>query len=142
MTFTNKRATAAAAALMAGSLILTACSSADKGGSEGGSKGESKYQMTDAKGELKGEGASSQQNAMENVFYPAFSEAGNTLAYNSTGSGAGQTQFVSGQVDFAGSDSALKDDQVDAAKKRCKGNDAWHLPMVVTSGCGVPPRGC
>ncbi|AEI08473.1 phosphate ABC transport system substrate-binding protein [Corynebacterium resistens DSM 45100] len=131
MTFTNKRATAAAAALMAGSLILTACSSADKGGSEGGSKGESKYQMTDAKGELKGEGASSQQNAMENVFGPAFSEAGNTLAYNSTGSGAGQTQFVSGQVDFAGSDSALKDDQVDAAKKRCKGNDAWHLPMVV-----------
>ena len=68
MTFTNKRATAAAAALMVGSLILTACSSADKGGSEGGSKGESKYQMTDAKGELKGEGASSQQNAMELSF--------------------------------------------------------------------------
>lgn len=122
-----KRTSAAAAALFAGSLVLTACSNAD----EGGKGGESNYEMSDVTGELRGEGASSQQNAMENVFGPAFSENGSTLAYNSTGSGSGQTQFLSNQVDFAGSDSPLKDDQVAKAAKRCGGNDAWHLPMVI-----------
>ncbi len=38
--------------------------------------------------------------------------SGKTLAYNPTGSGAGVDQFIAKQVDFAGSDSALKDDQV------------------------------
>ncbi len=37
--------------------------------------------------------------------------SGKTLAYNPTGSGAGVDQFIAKQVDFAGSDSALKDDQ-------------------------------
>jgi phosphate transport system substrate-binding protein len=50
-----------------------------------------------------------------------------------TGSGAGIKQFTSGQVDFAGSDSALKADkgEVEAAKTRCKGSEALNLPMVV-----------
>ena len=35
--------------------------------------------------------------------------------------------------DFAGSDSALKEDkgEVEAAKERCDGNDAWHLPTTI-----------
>ena len=126
-----KHISAAAGVLFAGSLVLTACSNADNSGSGEGKGSESNYEMTDASGELTGEGASSQQNAMENVFGPAFSESGSSLAYNSTGSGAGQTQFVAGQVAFAGSDSPLKDDQIEGAKKRCEGNDAWHLPMVI-----------
>lgn len=130
MKLTNKRTSAVAATIVAGSLILTACSSADKG-SGSGSEGASNDKMQEATGELRGEGASSQQNAMDNVFGPAFSASGATLAYNATGSGAGQTQFVSGQVDFAGSDSPLKEDQVAAAAERCGGNDAWHLPMVI-----------
>ena len=58
------------------------------------------------------------------------------MNYNPTGSGAGIKQFNAGQVDFAGSDSALKTEAVDgvveadAAKTRCKGNAAWNLPMV------------
>ena len=126
-----KRTSAAAAALFASSLVLAACSNAEQNSdsSEGGS--DSKYEMADVTGELRGEGASSQQNAMENVFGPAFSASGSTLAYNGTGSGAGQEQFIANQVDFAGSDSALKDEQVAAAAKRCGGNEAWHLPMVI-----------
>jgi len=129
--FTMKRGSAAAATLIAGSLVLTACSNSDNKGSSSDSGSDSKYQMADVTGELRGEGASSQQNAMDNVFGPAFSQSGSTLAYNATGSGAGQTQFIAGQVDFAGSDSPLKDNQVADAKKRCQGNDAWHLPMVI-----------
>ncbi|MBC2681219.1 phosphate ABC transporter substrate-binding protein PstS [Corynebacterium anserum] len=122
---------AAAGVLFASSLVLTACSNADN--AAGGGKGDStsNYDMADVTGELTGEGASSQQNAMENVFAPAFSAAGSSLAYNSTGSGSGQTQFVAGQVDFAGSDSPLKDDQIAAAQKRCDDHPAWHLPMVI-----------
>ncbi|WP_459612644.1 phosphate ABC transporter substrate-binding protein PstS [Corynebacterium urogenitale] len=126
-----KHISAAAGVLFAGSLALTACSNADNSSSNGEGGSESNYEMTDATGELAGEGASSQQNAMENVFGPAFSASGSSLAYNSTGSGAGQTQFVAGQVAFAGSDSPLKDEQIEDAKKRCEGNDAWHLPMVI-----------
>ncbi len=125
-----KRSGAAAAALFASTLVLAGCSNADNnsGDSNGG---ESNYDMADVSGTLNGEGASSQQNAMENVFGPAFSESGSTLAYNATGSGAGQEQFLANQVDFAGSDSPLKDEQVETAAKRCGGNEAWHLPMVI-----------
>ena len=55
--------------------------------------------------------------------------------YNPTGSGAGIKQFTAGQVDFAGSDSALKTEMKDgvveqtAADKTC-GSTAWNLPMV------------
>jgi len=52
------------------------------------------------------------------------------LSYNPTGSGAGVNQFIAGQVDFAGSDSALSKDQPAAAAKRCGGNPAWNLPLV------------
>ena len=35
------------------------------------------------------------------------------MNYNPTGSGAGIKQFIAGQVDFAGSDSALKTEEKD-----------------------------
>jgi phosphate transport system substrate-binding protein len=59
--------------------------------------------------------------------------AGTTVNYNATGSGAGIKQFNAGQVDFAGSDSALKKDkgEVERGAKRCQGNSALNLPMVV-----------
>ena len=56
---------------------------------------------------------------------------GSTLSYNATGSGSGQSQFIANTVAFAGSDSPLKDEQIEDAKNRCDGNDAWHLPMVI-----------
>ena len=52
-------------------------------------------------------------------------------AYGGGGSGKGVTDFISNQVDFGGSDSALKEAQfADAKSKRCKNNDAIDLPMV------------
>ncbi|MBC6795922.1 phosphate ABC transporter substrate-binding protein PstS [Corynebacterium sp. LK28] len=126
-----KRTSAAAATLFAGSLILTACSNADNNDNGGSNGAESTREMEEATGELRGEGASSQDNAIQNIFGPAFSNTGATLAYTASGSGDGQKKFIAGQADFAGSDSPLKDDQIADAKKRCEGNDAWHLPMVI-----------
>ncbi|MDO4609844.1 phosphate ABC transporter substrate-binding protein PstS [Corynebacterium sp.] len=104
---------------------MTACS--ESGGGETQVEG-----LADATGQLQGEGATSQQRAMDHfaALYEAASP-GSTLSYNATGSGSGQSQFIAGTTAFAGSDSALDEDQVDDAKKRCGGNDAWHLPMVI-----------
>ena len=84
-------------------------------------------------GTLNGEGSSAQKNAIEEAI-AAFGDqcSGAKVNYNPTGSGAGIKQFIAGQVDFAGSDSALNSDKgepADAAK-RCQGNPAWNLPMV------------
>lgn len=50
--------------------------------------------------------------------------------YGGGGSSKGISDFTGNQTDFAGSDSALKDDQKAAAKTRCGGADAIDLPMV------------
>jgi phosphate transport system substrate-binding protein len=77
------------------------------------------------------EGSTAQQNAIAE-FNKVWGQtcSGKTLAYNPTGSGAGVDQFIAKQVDFAGSDSALKDDQVTKAAERCGSNPAWNLPLV------------
>ncbi|MGK2880041.1 MAG: phosphate ABC transporter substrate-binding protein PstS [Mycobacterium sp.] len=80
---------------------------------------------------LTAEGSTAQKNAMDE-FVAAWGEAceGKTLNYNATGSGTGRTQFIEGLVDFAGSDSALKEEQIAQAAERCGGNPAWNLPLV------------
>ncbi|MGV0353006.1 phosphate ABC transporter substrate-binding protein PstS [Corynebacterium confusum] len=121
-----KRTAAIFGIIAASSTALVACNDSDS--SDSSAEGE-----TEVSGELTGEGASSQQNAMD-YFASKFQEATGgdaSLAYNATGSGSGRTQFVDGQVTFAGSDSPLEEEQVDAAKDRCNGNDAWHLPFVI-----------
>jgi phosphate transport system substrate-binding protein len=89
-------------------------------------------------GTLNAEGSTAQKNAIEQAISDYQDKcSGVTINYNATGSGAGIKQFNGGQVDFAGSDSALKSVAVDgvieadAAKTRCGGNDAWNLPMAV-----------
>jgi phosphate transport system substrate-binding protein len=84
-----------------------------------------------ASGTLSGEGSSFQKNAITE-WIKLYQEqcTGATINYNATGSGAGIKQFIAGQVDFAGSDSALKEEEAAAAQQRCGGNDAWNLPMV------------
>ena len=87
-------------------------------------------------GTLNGEGSSAQKNAIEEAIR-TFQEkcSGATVNYAATGSGAGIKQFIAGQVDFGGSDSALKTKvkdgkiEADAAAKAC-GSPAWNLPMV------------
>ncbi len=127
---------------LVGALALAACGSDNNSGSTStttGGAGASSPSGAAVTGSLSGEGSSAQKNAIDEAI-ASFTQAnsGAQVTYNATGSGAGIKQFNAGQVDWAGSDSALKKDpadgggasEVEAAKQRCKGSDAWNLPMV------------
>jgi phosphate transport system substrate-binding protein len=118
-------------------LTLTACGSDNNSGTASSSGSASPAGNPSAaadcggKNSVTAEGSTAQQNAIAE-FNKVWGQvcSGKTLAYNPTGSGAGVDQFIAKQVDFAGSDSALKDDQVQKAADRCGGNPAWNLPLV------------
>ena len=127
-------------ALSAAALALTmsACGSDDNSttassGASGSSSASGAAGAADCGGKaaLTAEGSTAQQNAIAE-FNKAWGQvcSGKSLSYNPTGSGAGVTQFLAKQVDFAGSDSALAADQVAPATERCGGNPAWNLPLV------------
>ncbi len=82
-------------------------------------------------GTISAQGSSAQKNAMDEWIkaYTA-SCADAKIDYNPNGSGAGIKAFTSGLADFAGSDSALKDDEQKTADTKC-GSPALNLPMVV-----------
>jgi phosphate transport system substrate-binding protein len=124
---------------LVGSLALAGCGSDNNSGDSAasGDSSASTSSSTDCfDGTLNAEGSSAQKNAFEEVS-AAFSEkcTGATVNYNPTGSGAGIKQFIGGQVDFAGSDSALKTEakdgkvEADDAAAAC-GSPAWNIPMV------------
>lgn len=105
--------------LAAVALAATAC---------GGSSGNS----------LNGAGSTAQQKAQE-AWTTAFQGQNKnlTINYNAIGSGDGRKQFEQGGVDFAGSDSYLKDDatagthELTDAKNRC-GSDPIEVPDYVS----------
>ncbi|MCW2517437.1 MAG: phosphate transporter substrate-binding protein PhoT family [Mycobacterium sp.] len=116
-------------------MTMTACgsdnNSAPSSSAASGSSSAAAAADCGGKAALTAEGSTAQQNAIAE-FNKAWGQVcpGKTLSYNPTGSGAGVTQFIAKQVDFAGSDSALSADQVAPAAARCGGNPAWNLPLV------------
>ena len=126
--------------LAAGALLLSACGSDENTSSTGGTTagngtaGDSAAKVDCAgKKALKSSGSSAQANAVTR-FVTAYETAcsGFTLNYTSSGSGAGVSEFLGGQTDFGGSDSPLSAEkgEVEKAKQRCSGADAWNLPTV------------
>jgi phosphate transport system substrate-binding protein len=135
-----------ASVALVGSLALTACGSDNNAGSSAGGSGSASGSASSSTtaasdcptggGTLNAEGSSAQKNAIDEAISSFQDQCqGTTINYNPTGSGAGIKQFIAGQVDFAGSDSALKTTPVsgkveaDEAAKAC-GSPAWDLPMV------------
>jgi phosphate transport system substrate-binding protein len=141
----NRRALAFGALAVSGALALTACGSDDT--SDGGGSSASataaagNIKCDDAKGQLLADGSSAQKNAID-AWVKQFTQAcGVQINYKGSGSGAGITAFTNGQVAFAGSDSALKPEEVTASKKVCSGGQAIDLPMVggpIAIGYNVP----
>ncbi len=127
------RSGAALSLLAAGALLLSACGSDDN--TTAGSAGSGSEYAGDCGGKesLKASGSSAQANAMTR-FINAYEKdcPGYSLDYTSSGSGAGVSEFLGGQTDFGGSDSPLSAEkgEVDKAKARCGGSDAWNLPAV------------
>jgi len=131
---------AAVSIFAACALLLSACGSDENKSSTGattgggGTAGDVKSGVNcSGKKALKASGSSAQANAITR-FVTAYESAcpGFTLNYTSSGSGAGVSEFIGGQTDFGGTDSPLNAEkgEVDKAKARCGGADAWNLPTV------------
>ncbi|MEU6466894.1 phosphate ABC transporter substrate-binding protein PstS [Streptomyces sp. NPDC046976] len=129
------RAVTLGALAVSGALALTACGSDDNGGGSKPSGGASASNASSikcdgAKGQLLSDGSSAQKNAID-AWVKNFSQAcGVQINYKAGGSGAGVTSFTQGQIPWAGSDSALKPEEVTASKKVCSGGQGIDLPMV------------
>lgn len=114
---------------------LSACGSDNNAGAPSGSSAAEGAGTVACGGtkSLKSSGSSAQANAMTR-FVTAYEAAcpGYTLNYTSSGSGAGVSEFLGGQTDVGGTDSALNADkgEVERAKARCGDAEAWNLPMV------------
>jgi phosphate transport system substrate-binding protein len=120
-----------AAIVTAGALALTACGNdpADSNPSSGSGDNAGESSLS---GDLRGAGATSQESAQA-AWGAGFQSANPdvNLSYDPVGSGGGRTQFIEGGVEFAGSDSALDDDERAQAKEKC-GADAYDLPLYIS----------
>ena len=143
-----KRSGALLGVVAVGAMTLAACGS-DNNSSSTGVDASASNATCEGKSNLSAAGSSAQKNAMDQfvaTYISVCQEKGKTVnvAYNPSGSGDGRTQFIAGQIDFAGSDSAIKDEQADKAKERCVGGEAWNLPLVfgpiaaLNSGASLP----
>jgi phosphate transport system substrate-binding protein len=118
---------------LAGSLALAACGASNEssGGSGSSNAGSSTEQLS---GTLNGAGSSAQQAAMQG-WTAGFSgeQSKVTVNYDPVGSGGGREQFLSGGVDFAGSDAALSDDELTQATDRCGDQGVFEIPAYISA---------
>jgi phosphate transport system substrate-binding protein len=128
----NTATTTSAAAPATSAAEGTTTGAAATSGSTGESPTFEGAGFTCSEGDLRSSGSTAQGKVMEQWIadFNALCNA-DLNAYGGGGSGKGIADFLANQVDFAGSDSALKADQAATAKStRCAGNDALNLPMV------------
>jgi phosphate transport system substrate-binding protein len=128
------RFTRAGSAVAVGALALTlaACGSDDptvSGESTEGADGAT----TELSGELNGGGASSQESAM-NAWRAGFQslQPDVSVNYDPVGSGGGRTGFGDGTYTFAGSDSALDEEEMAAAEAQCGEGGVIEFPGYVS----------
>lgn len=88
--------------------------------------------FTCATGTLRSSGSTAQGKVMAELIASYNATCGATIGdYGGGGSGQGITDFLAGQTDFGGSDSAMTPDELARAKnERCEAADAVNLPMV------------
>ncbi|MBD0742019.1 phosphate ABC transporter substrate-binding protein PstS [Streptomyces sp. CBMA152] len=133
------RATALGVIAVSSALALTACGSDNNNDTSSGSTGgtgktssASNIKCDGAKGQLLASGSSAQKNAMD-LWVKNYMAAckGVEINYKSSSSGEGIIAFNQSTVGFAGSDSALKPEEVANSKKVCSaGGQGINLPMV------------
>lgn len=127
---TTGKTTALGALALTGALLLplTAC-----GASDTSDQSEGTSSASSLAGEVKGAGASSQEKAQA-AWIDEFTATNDALSitYDAIGSGGGREKFIAGAVDFAGSDSALKDSELATATARCAGSEPVELPLYIS----------
>jgi phosphate transport system substrate-binding protein len=126
---TNRFLPAAAACAVALAFGITACGSGNgtSGGSGSGS-GSSGTKSAQLGGSLNGAGATFPQPVYQEWAARFKDKVGTTVNYQGIGSGGGIAQFTAGTVDFGATDSAMKDEEIAAAKAK---GDPVHVPTVL-----------
>ncbi|MFB9376027.1 phosphate ABC transporter substrate-binding protein PstS [Kineococcus gynurae] len=121
---------AALPAALALTFGLAACSGANE--TQTGASGSTESAST-LSGSLAGAGATS-QSAAQTAWQAGFNAANPDVqvSYDAVGSGGGREQFLNGAVPFAGSDRALKDEELTQAESRCNNGNAMDLPVYVS----------
>lgn len=112
-----------------------ATSAAASGSATSSSSAGGSLELTCPSGKINGGGSSAQDIAMQSLtqaYNTACQQGGKgQVVYTKSGSGQGIKDFTAKKLDWAGSDSALKDEEAAKVKGRCGGNDAWNLPLIV-----------
>lgn len=130
MSVTSIRRVAAPLAALALGLGLTACGAGNEATSSDGTSTASGGTLS---GTLDGAGSSAQEAAMG--AWQAGFQTNNpdvTVNYDPVGSGGGREQFLAGGVQFAGSDSYMTTEELQASKKSCGGSEAFGVPDYVS----------
>lgn len=118
----NKSFIKSAAVAAALTIALTGCAANEGTGN------------SDLTGTLNGAGASSMGSAQE-AWIAEYQTAntGVNVNYDPTGSGAGREAFFAGAVNFAGSDSSLKDEELAMTSSNCAPNSGlFEVPVYVS----------
>lgn len=110
-------------------IALTACGSDNNEPAAGGTSAAPGNCVS---GSLTAQGSTAQKNAMDEWIKAYQTQCADfKIDYQGTGSGAGIEAFIAGTADFAGSDSALKEEEQPQADAKCVGGKALNLPMVI-----------
>ena len=109
-----KRLASIGAIAVAGTILLSSCAANEA------CTADPSAAASDLAGTIDGAGASSQGSAQE-AWVAAFQTENPavTINYDPSGSGAGREAFISGGVSFAGTDSALKQEEIDGGFAAC-----------------------
>lgn len=133
MKLSTKTRAVTLSAAFASTLALAACGASNEGGTTASTdaSGESQEQLS---GTLNGAGSSAQQAAIQGwvAGYNA-QQPDVTVNYDPVGSGGGREQFLSGGVDFAGSDAPLDEEELTQAEERCGSDGVFELPNYISA---------
>jgi len=123
-----KRLGTIGAIAIAGTILLSSCAANE------GTPAETDAPESTLSGTIDGSGASSQGSAQE-AWVAAFQTANPdvTINYDPAGSGAGREAFIAGGVDFAGTDSALKQEEIDGGFAGCVADTGYlQVPVYIS----------
>ena len=124
-----KRLGTIGAIAVAGTILLSSCAA-----NEGGTTDPTEAPVSDLSGTIDGAGSSAQGSAQE-AWIAAFQTAnpGVTINYDPSGSGAGREAFIAGGTSFAGSDSALKQEEIDGGFASCVPDTGYiQVPVYIS----------
>lgn len=113
------------AVALVGSVVLSSCAANER---------DTVDTPSTLAGQIDGAGSSAQGSSQE-AWIAAFQTANPdvTITYDPTGSGAGREAFIAGGVAFAGTDSILKDEEIEAGFAGCVAESGYfEIPVYIS----------